>query len=214
MFRTATAADLDEVAALYAAALGAQCAHPLPTAADLPPGFAPGAETRLRIAALGPRNWSGWREGVYPTRPDAQAGLDAGRLYVLQAPDGAIVTSAILNHDQPPQYANARWRIPACGAQVAVVHTLVSHPAHRQHGYAGALLSALRALAADWGCRAVRLDTYRYNLPARALYEKLGYRRAGLIDLGRGAYGLHRYQCYERACGWLAAIPGDGLTKA
>ncbi len=144
-----------------------------------------------------PTNWAGWRKGVYPTRAEAEAALPNGTLYILRDATGAIAATAILNHDQPEPYLALAWPIAATGDAVAVVHTFMTRPDSLRRGFGAQMLRQLHDLAKAQGCRCVRLDTYQHNGPAKALYEKLGYQRVGLVDLGFGAYGLDLYQCYE-----------------
>ncbi len=144
-----------------------------------------------------PINWAGWRKGVYPTHIDAEAALPEGTLYILRDEQGAIAATAILNHEQPEPYLALPWPIAATGERVAVVHTFMTRPNSLRRGFGAQMLSQLHELARKQGCCCVRLDTYQHNAPAKALYEKLGYRRVGLVDLGFGAYGLDWYQCYE-----------------
>ena len=144
-------------------------------------------------------NHPGWRRGRYPTPEVAEEAIAAGTLYLLRAADGRIAASGVLNHQQPAAYAQAAWRVQAPPERVAVVHTLAVHPAMARCGHGARLLCALHEEARAQGCLCMRLDTYAKNLPAQAFYEKLGYTRAGLVDLGMRAYGLDWFQCYELA---------------
>ena len=144
-------------------------------------------------------NGPGWQRGVYPTHADAQQGLAAQTLYLLRTESGHLAASAIMNHEQPAAYAQAVWQWVAPPERVAVIHTFLTHPGFARQGHATSLLLSLHALAQAQGCRCIRLDTYTHNEPAKALYEKLGYRRAGLVDLGFCDRGLTWYQCYELA---------------
>jgi ribosomal protein S18 acetylase RimI-like enzyme len=143
-------------------------------------------------------NWPQWRRNVYPAPRDARRGFEAGALFVLRDPAGgtprpSIAATMILNHDQPAAYANARWAIKAASEQVAVVHTFMVHPAYARGGYGEKALRAAHALARSWGCACVRLDTYEGNVPAQSLYEKIGYRKAGKIDLKLTKYGRDEF---------------------
>ncbi len=62
----------------------------------------------------------------------------------------------------------------------AEVLTLAVDPAHRRVGTATALVAELEARAAAQGGREVFLEVAATNTAARALYERLGYRQAGL----------------------------------
>ena len=145
-------------------------------------------------------NGPGWKRGVYPTEAVTRAGLAEGSLYLLRdEATGRAAATVILNDDQPSAYAGASWTVDAPPERVMVVHTLMTHPGFMRLGFGRRTLAASHTLARERGCLCVRLDTYAGNRPARALYEEMGYRSAGLIDLGYGHYGLHWYQTYEFA---------------
>jgi ribosomal-protein-alanine N-acetyltransferase len=58
------------------------------------------------------------------------------------------------------------------------ITTLAVHPEHRRRGYARTLIDA--ALRAFPEARRVHLEVRRSNVPARALYEALGFATTGL----------------------------------
>ncbi len=60
--------------------------------------------------------------------------------------------------------------------EIAEVKSMYVAPAQRGTGLAGRLLDELHAIAAQRGCRAVRLDTSAYLTAAVALYRSNGYR--------------------------------------
>jgi ribosomal-protein-alanine N-acetyltransferase len=65
-------------------------------------------------------------------------------------------------------------------ADEAHVHNLAIHPGHRRRGLARRLLAACLGLSASRGVRRAFLDVRAGNLPARALYGRLGFRETGL----------------------------------
>ena len=123
-------------------------------------------------------NYTNWIKGKYPTRRDAQLAQEAGTLYVMEE-DGRIVACVNLNQIQPPEYANINWSIPAQPHEVLVIHTLCVPPQESGKGYARAFVSFAEKLGREKGCKAIRLDTYEGNEPAKAMYPKLGYTPVG-----------------------------------
>ena len=138
-------------------------------------------------------NYPGWEKGRYPVRAAAEESLAADQLYVARL-DGQVIGTVTLNHAEPSAYAYAAWEIRDT---VAVVHTLAVHPSFL-HGGTG---RTLMKFAVDWakeqGCRTIHLDTYEKNTPAKRLYESLGFRFCGKIDLGYAAWGREWYDAYE-----------------
>ena len=121
-----------------------------------------------------------WRRGVYPTEETARAALERDDLFV-ELDSGRIVAAAIINHQQLPAYAEVSWACPAEEDQVMVLHTLCVDPALFRRGYGKAFMAFFAQYGRLRGCRCLRLDTNARNTQARAMYEKLGYREAGIV---------------------------------
>ena len=174
MIRKATAADLDGVAAVYEAVLDRE------------------EQTGC--------HWTNWQRGVYPCRATAERALADGTLYVDEV-NGHILGCANLNHVQPPEYGSISWTIQAKPKQVLVIHTLCIRPECAGGGRGRRFVAFAEGLAAGMGCKAVRLDTYEGNLPARKFYEKLGYQEAGRVSFQFACGTTQTQVCFEKALG-------------
>lgn len=64
------------------------------------------------------------------------------------------------------------------------IHDLAVLPGHRGKGAGRALLAAAEAHAQEQGCCRLTLEVQEDNLPARALYEAMGYRDVRYGDSG------------------------------
>ena len=115
-----------------------------------------------------------FRKGIYPTRKDAESAIRAGTLYVARV-DGRIAGSVIVDHEQPPKYAEIPWPHAWGKSEVMVIHLLMVRPSMSGRGLATSLLQFSLKLATDRGCKAMRLDTGSQNIPAVSLYQKLGF---------------------------------------
>lgn len=104
------------------------------------------------------RTTIGWVRDIYPTR-----------------------ATAILNHLQGDEYTDAPWQIAADDDHVLVMHTLVIDPAAKGHGLGTAFAQFYERTAREQGCTALRIDTNARNIPARTLYNKLGYREVTIV---------------------------------
>ena len=124
---------------------------------------------------------TGWERGVYPTRETAQDSVRTGDMFVLEK-DGKIVAAAKLNKEQVPEYKNADWKYDADPEEVMVIHTLVVPPYLKGHGYGSEFVKFYESYALEHGCRYLRMDTNKNNLPARSLYKKLGYDEVGIVS--------------------------------
>ena len=153
LIRPAEARDLDAVAGIY---------------------------DRLHDAEEQGRQTIGWLRDVYPVRQTAQAALERGDLYVLEA-EGAVLGAAILNQVQVDTYAQGRWAHAATEEQVFVLHTLVIAPEAAGRGYGRAFVAFSEDLARKNGCTELRMDTNERNRAARTLYRKLGYTEVDIL---------------------------------
>ena len=163
MIRAATAADLDVIVSGYQAHFAHEREH--------------GAYTVFQ-------------EGVYPTRAHAEAALQAQGLYVYTS-ENQVLASLILHAAQPAEYQNINWSSAAPPEQTWVLHLLMVHPSLAGQGIGARLVRYGLDLAAAHGCTAVRLDTGAQNLPAVALYQKLGFQLVAQSDMQVGGAIVH-----------------------
>jgi ribosomal protein S18 acetylase RimI-like enzyme len=66
------------------------------------------------------------------------------------------------------------------GRPVGFVMDIQIHPVHRRRGYGAAAFAAIEKTASAKGLSVMALDVAGHNLPARALYQKLGYREVAV----------------------------------
>lgn len=170
-FRKGTEGDLDRVEGIYQAI--------------------------FRSYASGAPNYTNWKEGLYPLRSDAEATLAAGTLYVAQWA-GQVAACVSLNHVQPPEYAKVAWSCEAEGDEVLVVHTLCVHPDFRGKGIARSFVEFAQELAREMGCKAIRLDTYKGNVPATALYRSMGFADQGLEEFLCHGQVSEQWRCFDK----------------
>ena len=170
MIRFATAADLDGIEAIYDAILTREEAGPV---------------------------YTNWQRGKYPTRAHAQQALDAGTLYVGED-DGFLWGVVNLNGIQLPEYDDIPWEIAAEREQVGVIHTMCIHPAASGQGRARQMVTFCEEESRRLGKTAIRLDTWEGNVPANAMYPKLGYTFAGATEFFFQGFIHEILNCYEK----------------
>lgn len=122
-----------------------------------------------------------WREGVYPTAAVPEKRVPMGEMFVLDE-DGVICGSMVLNGEQAAEYGDIPWAYEADADEVLVIHTICVPPRLSGHGYGRAMVNFAVGYAREHGKKVIRLDTYEGNAPARAFYEKMGFRFAGVHD--------------------------------
>ncbi len=126
--------------------------------------------------------YSQWVLGVYPTREIAQNAYKSNTLYVLED-KGQVCASAILNQEQAPHYKQIKWKYPAFDNEVLVIHTLCVPPSKSGKGYGKAMFKFAVDKARTMECKVLRLDTYKGNEPAKALYTGLGCAISGDLEV-------------------------------
>lgn len=141
-------------------------------------------------------NYPGWMKDIYPVRETAETGIKEGTLYVCRE-NGTITGTIILNHQPETAYQGAPWLTDAKTAEALVIHTLAVHPDHTKKGIGRRLLQFAEELGRAKGMKAIRLDVFRNNKPAIALYERAGYRYIAAVDLGLRHRGLDEFCLYE-----------------
>lgn len=142
-------------------------------------------------------NYTGWKRDVYPARQDAETGIREGTLFLAEE-DGEAAGSFILSPRQEAAYAGAHWQAELEERDVLTVYTFTVHPKRRGRGVGRAMLAFAARYAAERGVKALRLDVYEKNLPARRLYESAGFRYAGTVSLGLEDIGLDWFRLYEK----------------
>ncbi len=102
-------------------------------------------------------------------------------MYVLEE-EGEICASMILNHFQAEEYKEINWIYPGEGEEILVIHTLCIPPQKAGRGYGQQMVDYAKEFARELGCKAIRIDTYAHNEPAKSLYKKNGFRIAGYYE--------------------------------
>lgn len=140
-----------------------------------------------------------WHEEDHPSRAEIQAWVDADDLYLArERGSGQVAGVVALDHRAPGGYAQAAWAVQAQRHEVLVVHALGVCPDFLGRGVGRFLVDASLDVARQKGCRAVRLDTYVENLPARRLYARCGFTDLGLHTLRYEGTDLDQFHLFER----------------
>ena len=122
----------------------------------------------------------GWVRGIYPTRDTVRTGIAAHDFFVLET-DGIIAAAGRINRTQMPEYAHIDWQYTAPDEKVCVLHTLAVRPCCGGRSLGPEFIAFYHRYAAECGSPYLRIDTNEKNTRARAMYNKLGYREAGMI---------------------------------
>ena len=141
-------------------------------------------------------NYPMWTHGEYPARGDVTEAIANGSQYAAMIGD-RVVGAFVADCDPRGDYTCGDWSVYIPEGGYLVVHALgVDHTVARQ-GIAREMMRYVLDLAKREGLPAVRLDVVPTNTPARALYEGLGFRFAGIYDLKRGFENIPVFSLYE-----------------
>ena len=159
------------------------------TAADLPEVMPLVTAAVAHMDAQGIFQW----DEVYPCREVFEADLVEGTLFVGRI-EGSLAGVIVLNTFQDPEYGDVDWAYT--DEPVLVIHRLCVHPDAQRQGVAAQFMDFAEAYAEQQGYGAIRLDAFKTNPGAVALYDRRDYRRAGSIDLRMGPFWV-----FEREVG-------------
>jgi len=126
--------------------------------------------------------YTGWKKELYPNEKSALEAIHIGDMFVYEV-DGEIVAAARINQEQvQPTYSQADWLYEAKDDEIMTIHTLVVDIDQAKMGYGADFIRYYESYAKENSCNVLRLDTNVLNTKARALYKKLGYREAGVVN--------------------------------
>ena len=151
---------------------------------------------RIRAHLAANIDYPRWVDEGRPAPDTVAAWIVAGELFI--AFDGEQCVGVVaLNHAAPQGYADAAWAVEAEPEEVLLIHALGVDPERPRQGIARFLVDGALAVAREMGCRAVRLDTYVDNAPARELYARHGFTNLGLHTLDYGVADLTQFHLFE-----------------
>ena len=118
-----------------------------------------------------------WHWGRYPNEEIIREDIGKGELYYLRK-DGTVAAAVAFMAGQEPDYDELTW---SCGIRPGIFHRIAVHPSLQGSGLGGMVVESVLGLLREAGCDCVRCDTPERNPRAFRLYEKLGFRRCGMI---------------------------------
>ena len=123
-----------------------------------------------------------WIYGQHPTDAMIQSYMDRKEMYLYM--DGQnIAGMAAITMYQGEDYHEMMWSQNLKDDEVASLHILAVAPEYQGRGVSKRMMADIISLIKKNGKKAVRLDTLASNIPARHLYEKLGFKYQGRQNL-------------------------------
>ncbi len=178
--------------------------HPisLATEADVPALLQLTAACIARMRAEGLEQW----DEVYPADSHLRRDIAARTLWVMRDANeivGAMTLDAMLD----PLWAGMNWQ--HVSEPIAAVHRLMIAPSHQGRGLARRLMVFAEAEANRKEYRAIRLDSFVQNPASTALYEKLGYTKAGTARMRKGMFAGFEKSLMLSTEGWPKPQPRE-----
>lgn len=141
-------------------------------------------------------NYPNWTHKIYPSSETVKEGIDTDSLFVCTENE-RITGVFILNTDPGGDYAAGDWSVFIPEGEYMVIHALAVDPDFSRKGVGRRMVEFCMDYAKENGYKAIRLDAVPKNLPARHMYESLGFRFAGEKDLKRYETGIPSFALYE-----------------
>jgi len=129
-------------------------------------------------------------DDIYPNSGTLQKDIESHFLYV-DGDDGRVCGIMALNEYQDPEYSAIEWAYE--GDKILVVHRLAVDPLRWRQGIATQLMDFAEQHAEARGYAAIRLDAFPQNPSSVALYDRRGYRNAGVVRFRKGLF-----YCFEK----------------
>lgn len=141
-------------------------------------------------------NYPKWRYGDYPSADSVKKAISDGVQFMCSK-DNEVLGAFILNDNPEGDYSKGDWKIKLNRGEYLIIHTLAVNPELSKQGIGKAMVLYAVSYAKEHGFKAIRLDVVPENIPARRLYEKLGFTFAGEKDLGRSIDDIPTFALYE-----------------
>ncbi len=138
------------------------------------------------------RNKADRKRWAFPNPSVIVQDLWRGHMFKLTV-DGKLAGVVAFNSKGEDSWKEVNWRHRE--PDTLVVHRLAVRPEQQGRGLATQLMLFVEDYARDKNYGAIRLDVYCRNQAAVALYEKLGYDRAGEVTYGNKQ---NSFFCFEK----------------
>ncbi len=115
-----------------------------------------------------------WEKDVYPTRTDLSSAVKNGEMHIGLSDERIVCAFRMTGNVE--LYNGVTWPTEAAPYEVRVLHLLTVHPDLSGMGLAKSMVTYAADLSRKEGCRVIRLDVLKDNIPAEKLYLKCGFR--------------------------------------
>ena len=137
-----------------------------------------------------------WIYGKHPTDAMIQSYMDRQEMYLYM--DGKnIAAMAAITMYQGEDYHEMIWGLNLKDDEVASLHIFAVASEYQGKGISKKMMEDIISMVKKNGKKAIRLDALESNIPARHLYEKLGFEYRGKQNLFAENTGWTNFLYYE-----------------
>lgn len=122
-----------------------------------------------------------WTKDVYPCEDDLRKHLEKDVVYVIDD-DGSFAGAGIISLHEDEMYKKGNWSKKLNDDEVAVLHLFAIHPSYRRRGYASMLLKYIIEECRKTS-KAIHIDVVKRNDSAFQMYEKVGFKYIGELEV-------------------------------
>ncbi len=137
-----------------------------------------------------------WQKNVHPSHALLWDSILNHELYVYED-DNEIVGACVMNHLYNPAYKNVPWGIEGMDEEIGIIHVFAVSPKHFRKGIGRKMLQSLIAYASKQQLKAIRLDVFKTNAPAIALYQNVGFTFRKGMNMTVPNIGEEQFEFYE-----------------
>lgn len=142
-------------------------------------------------------NYPKWTYKDYPSRISAEEAIKNNNQYMCTDDDGKVVGAFVFDADPRGNYDCGDWSRQLNQGEYLIIHAFAVHPKLQGRGIGPIMVQYCIDKAKKEGFKGIRLDAVPDNLPARKLYEKMGFSFAGEKDLDRNVAEIPTFVLYE-----------------
>jgi len=137
-----------------------------------------------------------WQKNVHPSHSLIQSSVQRKELLVDEE-NGDILSACILNYVYHKDYHQISWGINAKDNEIGVIHVFATSPKHFRKGIGTKMLQSMIKYAAEMDMKTIRLDVFKRNTPAIALYKHVGFQCRGELYMDVPHIGEELFEFYE-----------------
>ncbi|MCR5277914.1 MAG: GNAT family N-acetyltransferase [Lachnospiraceae bacterium] len=141
-------------------------------------------------------NYPKWQYKIYPSEEYVRAMTAEGFQYICKE-DGKTVAAFVLNRDPEGDYQKGKWSVDLQDGEFMVIHALAVDPKFHKTGLGKKIIEFCIDTARRSGCKAIRLDIVPDNIPAKHLYESVGFTYVGDEDVRPEVEHIPKFSMYE-----------------